>query len=423
MALTDEFMGLVESESPKIWTCRFGDTVMKPRRIKRNTRFHFLDSQEVDMTALDIMKEAVRGGWRTGEPGCVFLDTVNATNTLPGLGRIESSNPCGEQFLHDGDVCNLGPINLEPFVTPDAKFKWERLGEVVDIAMTMLDNVVDISDYPIERVQTTSKANRRVGLGIMGFADMLYKLGVGYDTKEGRNWARAVMKFINDRAWAASFAIAKEKGTFPNAHLSIWADKDEKPRNAAVTNVPPTGTVSMLFDVSGGIEPYFALAYFYKDILGGSTRLDYINKHLRRALEKENLDDLEEIVAEIVRKGSLQNVKGVPTHIKRVFVTAMDISPEAHVLMQAEFQRHCTNAISKTINFPESATEDEMLKSMVMAWKLGCKGITVYRNNSRQVQVINLNTNEGNCPSCNSKLKHSEGCTSCTSCDYAKCSL
>lgn len=305
----------------------------------------------------------------------------------------------------------------------DRRFNWSRLGEVVDLSMRMLDNVIDETKYPVKRVEEMSKGNRRVGLGIMGFADALYKLRVGYDTNEGREWALAIMKFIDDRAWAASFALSKEKGTFPNVHLSIWKDEDEKPRNAAVTNVPPTGTVSMIFDVCGGIEPYFALAYFYSNVLGGSTRLDFLNKHLRKALEEENLEGIDDIVAEIIKKGSLQHIDGVPDSIKKVFVTSMDISPDSHVRMQAVFQQHCTNAISKTINFPESATENDILHSMILAWKLGCKGITVYRNNSRKIQVINLNGDDGNCPSCKAKTKHTEGCTSCTSCEWSKCTL
>lgn len=430
---SDDFMQKVESRSSEQWMCNFKGQSMKPRRIKRNDRWHYLGAEEVDMTAYELMQEAADGGWRTGEPGYIFIDEVNRTNTLPGLGPILSSNPCGEQFLHDGDVCNLGAINLEPFVTEDGRFKWERLDYVTDLAVRMLDNVIDISKYPVERVESTSKRNRRVGLGIMGFADALYKLKVGYDTDEGRRWAKDIMKRIDDQAWKTSFEIAREKGPFPNVHLSIWANSDEKPRNAAVTNVPPTGTIAMMLDVSSGIEPYFALAYYYHNVLGGNTDLYYMNKHLRKALEDEGVTDIDRIVKEIERKGSLQKIDGVPESIKRVFVTSMDISPEAHVRMQAAFQEHCTNAISKTINFPESATREEILESMILAWKLRCKGITVYRNNSRQVQVINLNDgkkekakidhSDDDCPSCRAKLKRSDGCISCTECDYGRCSL
>lgn len=358
----------------------------------------------------------------------------------------------GEQFLHDGDVCNLGAINLEPFVNDNRVFQWERLEHVTKTAVRMMDNVVDISKYAVERVESTSKGNRRLGLGIMGFADALYKLRVGYDTEEGRQWADAVMKFINDKAWEASFALSKEKSPFPNAHLSIWKDSEEKPRNAAVTNVAPTGTTSMMVDVSGGIEPFFSLAYFYKGILGGDTNLYYLNKHLEKALLEEGITDIPRILEEVAKKGSIKNIDGIPDHIKNVFVTSMDISPESHVLMQAAFQKHCTNAISKTINFPESATESDMLKAMIMAWKHGCKGLTVYRDKSRDYQVINLDTEKGkvdekqeaekrqlevketeapvkkaktpqrdSCPTCRAQLRHSEGCTSCTQCDFSLC--
>lgn len=277
----------------------------------------------------------------------------------------------------------------------------------------------------------------------MGFADALVKLRVGYNTEEGRKWAHDIMKFINDTAWKTSFALAKEKGTFANAHLSIWKDLDEKPRNAAVTNVAPTGTTSMIIDASSGIEPFFALAYYYKGILGGDRNLYYINKHLEKALRDEGVEDIDNVVKGIVETGSLQKVEGIPESIKKTFVTAMDISPESHVLMQAEFQKHCTNAISKTINFPQDATEDDILKAMILAWKSGCKGITVYRDKSREYQPINLNPEKGKedqerdtkqendkdrtrdkdaCPACKAQLRRSEGCTSCTECDFSMCS-
>lgn len=352
---------------------------------------------------------------------------------------------CGEQFLHDGDVCNLGSINLEKFVV-DGKIDFDRLRHVTRLAVRMLDNVIDLTYAPVDKVNLSIRSNRRVGLGIMGFADMLYQLHVPYNSDEGFKTAEKVMKCVQDAAHEMSRELAEEKGTFPNWDKSVYKQKGVKMRNAALTNIAPTGTISMVFDVSGGVEPYFALAYHYQGILGGNTQLFYINKHLKKALEKYDLYN-NETMRKINEEGTLSNIPEIPEELKRVFVTAMDISSEDHTRMQASFQKYCDNAISKTVNFHEDATKEDVLQGYILAWQLGCKGCTVYRNNSRNVQVLNLNKKKEpvddemqkelimkavsgggsesmkECPDCAATLEFKEGCVQCPECGWGKCSV
>lgn len=347
-------------------------------------------------------------------------------------------------------MCNLGAINLEKFVTADRQIDFDELRRVVRLAVHMLDNVIDITKFPVERVNRTARDNRRVGLGVMGLADMLYLLRVPYNSPKGRNVASDVMACIQEEAHFMSLELASLKGVFPNWEKSVFYETGELRRNAALTNVAPTGTISMMFDVSGGVEPYFALAYYYKNVLGGGVQLSYVNKHLRAALKERGVYS-EELMAKIIKKGTLQGLEEVPEDIRKVFVTSMDISAEDHIAMQAAMQRHCDNAISKTINFPNSATKEEIVHGYVEAWESDCKGCTVYRNGSRDEQVLNLHKKEepaskpatppleegwktssnpaelkkGNrpCPDCGSQLLHAEGCASCASCGYSACAI
>lgn len=351
--------------------------------------------------------------------------------------RSDHPYPRAEQFLHDGDVCNLGSINLEKFCDEATQLvDYEALADVVEIATRMLDNVIDVSQYPIPRLETTRIANRRIGLGVMGFADMLLKLGVGYDTEAGIAVARNAMSVVNEIAHATSEDLARDKGVFPNWGKSVYAAQGRPQRNAAVTTVAPTGTIAMMFNVSGGLEPYFALAYHYSNILGGAVKLQYVNKHLRAALAAAGADT-PEVMAQVVARGSVAGVAEVPEELRRVFVTAMDVSAEAHVRMQAAFQAHCDNSISKTINFPHAASLEDCARGYHMAWTLGCKGCTVYRDGSRVLQVLNLNADapadEGGassseelasgprCPNCDWALTRSEGCNLCVACGYSAC--
>lgn len=392
VGLTSEFMKQVKENNPNPWKCHFGDREYFPRLVTRAPNYSVTGIEDVKMTAKEIFDEIVESAWKTGEPGCVFLDTVNEANPVPGLGRIEACNPCGEQFLHDGDVCNLGSLNLEKFVK-DGEVDHAKLARITALATRFLDIVIDLSEFPVERVNKSRLANRRVGLGIMGFADMLYELKVGYNSGEGRKVAREVMSAIRKEGHKASVEIAKVKGSFPNYDLSVFKDSGEPRRNAAITNIAPTGTISMMFNVSGGVEPYFALAYYYKGILGGEVQLSYVNKHLKKALVDRGIFS-DKLMDKIIKKGSLQKVKEVSDDIKKIFVTSMDISAEDHILMQAAMQESCENAISKTINFPNKATRQDVFDGYIRAWELGCKGCTVYRDGSRFLQVLNLNDDE-----------------------------
>jgi ribonucleoside-diphosphate reductase alpha chain len=477
VGLTNKFMEAVKRNSPDPWMCEWNGEQLKPRRITRNHNFSVTNTKEVTMSAREIFEEIIECAWQNGEPGCVFLDTVNQSNPVPGLGRIEACNPCGEQFLHDGDVCNLGSINLEKFATENGEIDYENLRRVTRLAVRMLDNVIDLSDFPVEKVNSTFRGNRRIGLGIMGFADMLYKIRIPYNSQEGFDTAEKVMGAIQRAAHEMSQELAEEKGVFPNWEKSVYHQKGIKMRNAALTNIAPTGTISMVFDVSGGVEPYFALAYHYQGILGGNVQLYYTNKHLRKELEKHGLYN-DEIMEKISKAGSLQDIPEIPQETKKVFVTSMDISAADHTRMQAAFQRNLDNAISKTVNFPNSATREDVLQGYILAWELGCKGCTVYRDGSRDEQVLNLNKTEngknvqevqvvnedvtsndvmvqertikqnghtvngsevqvssngttskhdimksGKCPECSGQIQVAEGCYTCLSCGFSACSV
>jgi ribonucleoside-diphosphate reductase alpha chain len=275
---------------------------------------------------------------------------------------------------------------------------------------------------------------------------MLYLLHIPYNSEEGFKTAEKVMKCIQDAAFEMSCELAEEKGSFPYIDKSIYKQHAIKIRNAARTTIAPTGTISMIFDVSSGVEPYFALAYHYEGILGGNTQLFYINKHLKHELEQYNLYN-DHIMKRIFEEGTLQNIEEIPQELKSVFITAMDITPEDHTRMQAAFQKYCDNAISKTINFPESATREDVLQGYILAWELGCKGCTVYRNNSRRIQVLNLNKKKEEeglpeetekpkatvvvtshekqmtvCPDCDTMLEQKEGCIECPNCGWGLCS-
>jgi ribonucleoside-diphosphate reductase alpha chain len=286
----------------------------------------------------------------------------------------------GEQFLHDGDVCNLGSINLEKFVTAEGKIDFAKLRGVVCVATRMLDNVIDLSAFPVDRVNKTFRDNRRIGLGIFGFADMLYQMKVAYNSAAGRDVARQVMKFITAESRQMSEELAEKKGVFPNFEKSWWAERGRKQRNVATTTCAPTGTIGMMFNVSGGVEPYFSLAYYYKGILGGNVQLSYVNKWLKKALIDADCFS-EEILAEIIKRGSLQKVAGIPVEVKRVFVTSMDCTAEAHTLMQAAFQEYTDNAISKVaVGLSFFACSLVVSLQCICLFPLGCvfSGVAVF---------------------------------------------
>lgn len=346
----------------------------------------------IKLNAYKVFNLITRLAWQYGDPGLVFIDRMNepSSNPVPSMGIIEATNPCGEQPLLPYDACNLGSINLVKFVLRQAQdeiiFDWEELRRVVIEAVHFLDNVVEVNEFPVLKIREMVSKTRRIGLGVMGFADALFKLGVRYDSEGGIEWARKMMKFVNDAAKEATTALAVERGVFPAWDISVYANTDYRPRNMALTTIAPTGTISMIADASSGIEPVFSLGY-QKNTVEGKT-LYIMNPVFVDELKKRNLyqDDL---LAEIVANGGkLDGMKTIPDDMKNIFRTALEISPEWHIKVQAAFQEYVDNAVSKTINFPKTATVDEVRQAYRLAYSLGTKGITIYRSGSREKEVI-----------------------------------
>ncbi len=341
------------------------------------------------LNAADVFNRIVEAAWRNGEPGIIFIDRLNRDNIVPSRGEIESTNPCGEQPLLPYESCNLGSINLTSVVKEEngrRSIDYALLGRTVDEAVHFLDNVIDVNLYPLEIIAETTLATRKVGLGVMGFADMLLLLGIPYNSDEGIRTAEEVMSFINARARAMSARLAEKRGAFPLFAESIFAS-GPRYRNGTVTTIAPTGTLSIIAGVSSGVEPVFAYAYI-RNVMDGTELLE-TNPVLRRELERRGVYT-EQLMRRIAQEGTLARVEELPEDIKRVFVSAHDVSPEWHVRMQAAFQRHTDNAVSKTVNFPHDATREDVEQVYVLAWKLGCKGVTIYRDGSRDSQVLNI---------------------------------
>lgn len=345
--------------------------------------------QEVGrLNAREVYDKIVDAAWRNGEPGIVFIDRLNRDNVVPSQGRIESTNPCGEQPLLPYESCNLGSINLAQMVKGEKKkeIDWDKLGQTVDTAVHFLDNVIDANKYPIPEIDRVTKLTRKVGLGVMAFADLLMLLGVPYNSQEGVEIGQQIMGFIQRRAKEQSRRLAETRGAFPLFGESIY--KDETPiRNATVTTIAPTGTLSIIAGVSGGVEPVFAFA-FIRNVMDGDELIE-VNPLLRRRLEERGLYS-DELMKKVIAQGSLQHIEEIPQDIKDVFVCAHDVSPQWHIRMQAAFQKHTDNAVSKTVNFPHSATREDVDKVYRLAYELGCKGVTIYRDGSRGSQVLNI---------------------------------
>jgi ribonucleoside-diphosphate reductase alpha chain len=333
----------------------------------------------------------VDGAWRNGEPGAVFIDTVNRFNPTPHVGEIEATNPCGEQPLLPYESCNLGSINLAKFVK-DGEIDWEHLRGVVWTCVRFLDDVVDVNGYPIPEIGQMTLANRKIGLGVMGWADMLFLLRIPYDSEEALQLAEKVMGFIQEESHKASQALAEERGVFPNWEGSVWERKGIKMRNATTTTIAPTGTISIIAGCSSGIEPIFALAYRRMNILDGEEFFE-VNPIFEEYLREAGLYT-EDLISRIAETGTLEGIDEVPADIRRVFKCALEIAPEWHVRMQAAFQKYTDNAVSKTINMPNSATRQDVERAFMLAYELGCKGLTVYRDGSREEQVLSLKKKE-----------------------------
>jgi len=366
VGVTDEFMEAVENdEYYSLVNPRNGAVV---RRLKARAIF-------------DLIATAA---WKTGDPGLIFLDEINRRNPTPHVGVIESTNPCGEVPLLPYESCNLGSINLSRMVK-DGEIDWDKLRRTVRTAVHFLDNVIDANNYPIPQIEKATKANRKIGLGVMGFAEMLIKLGIPYDSEEAVATAEKAMSFISEEARKKSVELGEERGSFPNFPGSVWEKMGYKAmRNATVTSIAPTGTISIIAGTSSGIEPLFAVA-FVRNVMG--TQLFEINPVFEQ-IAKERGFYSTELISKIAKTGSVQGLSEVPPDVRRLFVTALEIAPEWHVRMQAAFQKYTDNAVSKTVNLPHEATIDDVKRIFMMAWKLKCKGITVYRYGSKAEQVL-----------------------------------
>ncbi|GBD11487.1 Vitamin B12-dependent ribonucleoside-diphosphate reductase [bacterium HR23] len=367
-------------------------------RVERGEDYDLIDPRTGQvvgrLNAREVFEEIVKGAWLNGEPGMLFMDRINQDNATPHLGKIMATNPCGEQPLLPYESCNLGSLNLVKFLryTPqDAEVDWERLRSAVRLAVRFLDNVIDANHYAIPEIERMTKLTRKIGLGVMGWADMLIRLGIPYDSEEGLAMARRVMGFIRREADQMSAELAQQRGAFPAFKGSIH-DKPGAPplRNAWRLTVAPTGTISMIAGCSSGIEPIFALVFRKQNILGGQT-LYYIDQAFEAVARAEGFYS-DALMEHLAQGKSLQERTDVPSWVRRLFVTAPDISPEWHVRMQAAFQESVDAGISKTINFPNHATVEDVRKAYLLAWKLGCKGITVYRAGSRVEEVLTAGT-------------------------------
>lgn len=368
VGITDEFMeALKEDKQLDLINPR---TQKKARRLKARAIFDLI----------------VNAAWRTGDPGLIFLDEINRRNPTPDTGQIEATNPCGELPLLAYESCNLGSLNLAKMVRENS-VDWEKLKDRIEWTIRFLDDVIEVNKFPLPEIKKITFANRKIGLGVMGLADMLIKLNIPYNSREATEFAGRLMSFIHRESLNASMALAEERGVFPNFEKSIYADSNMRLRNATVNTIAPTGTISIIAGCSSGVEPLFAIS-FVRNVLSG-TKLFEINPIFEEVAKKGGIYS-KEILAQIAQHGSLQKIKGIPKDIKRIFVTAFDVTPKQHLLLQAAFQKYTDNSVSKTINLPSDATVEDVRKIYVMAHKLGCKGITIYRYGSKEEQVLSF---------------------------------
>ncbi|MEE8167653.1 MAG: vitamin B12-dependent ribonucleotide reductase [Candidatus Hydrothermarchaeales archaeon] len=368
VGITDEFIKAVQEDREL--------ALVNPRNSKQIKK----------LRAKDVFDLIATMAWRTGDPGIIFLDRINRDNPTPALGEIESTNPCGELPLLPYESCNLGSINLSKMVT-DGKVDWEKLEKTVHLAVHFLDNIIDMNKYPFPEIKEMTKGNRKIGLGVMGYADMLVQLGISYGTEEAVALAGEVMQFINEEARKASAELARVRGSFPNFEKSVWRKRGyEAMRNATLTTVAPTGTISIIAGINSGIEPLFAVS-FMRSVMG--TQLLEVNPFFEEDAKKGGFYS-KELMIKIARLGSIQAIAEIPEGVRRAFVTSHDIAPEWHVRMQAAFQEHVDNAVSKTVNLPNNASIEDVRMIFLLAHELGCKGITVYRYGSKPEQVLNI---------------------------------
>jgi len=370
VAVTDRFMKAVEED-----------------------REYYLYNSRIDkyvgkLRARDVFSLITQNAWKTGDPGLLFIDEINRKHPSKHLGEIETTNQCGEAPLLPHEGCVLGSINLNQFVSEEnKKLEWDKLKNTIHTAVHFLDNVIDMNSYPLKDIEQQTKRTRKFGLGIMGFADILIKLKIKYDSDEGLEFAEKLMSFIKEQAYEKSMQLAQERGTFPGWEGSEHHRQERKMRNSNCLSIAPTGTISILADASSGCEPLFAISYV-KTVLG-NNEIVHLNKNFEKIAKDRNFYT-PELIRKIARIGSIQKIKEIPKDVRDLFVTSQDIEPQWHIKMQATLQKYVDNSISKTINFPSTAAIKDVEEAYQLAWKSKCKGITIYRDGSYEDQVINI---------------------------------
>ncbi len=387
-----------------------------------------------EMPAKKIWEMIAHYAHQTADPGLLFIDKMNATNPVPHLGSIESTNVCGEQPLMPYESCNLGNINLSKVVKKDGSdLDWPKLKNLVHDGIHYLDNVIDVCEYPIPEIGEMSRTTRKIGLGVMGWADMLVALGISYQTQEAVDLGGKLSKFIQDEARQASVILGEKRGSFPGFVGSKWETQYPAMRNSTVNTVSPTGTTSIIANCSSSIEPIFALAYVRKNLLDlDKTTMYEVNQEFER-IAKERGFYSKELMQKIGEKGGVQHLDEVPDDVKEIFVIAHDVPWEWHIRMQAAWQKHVDSAVSKTINMPSDVIPEDVANAFKMAFDTGCKGITIYRDKSKSKQVLNIagsqektdNQDEGaasnGCPECGAEMQMQDGCKTCPECSYSYC--
>ena len=371
VAITDNFMKALDKDSTY--------PLINPRTEKTVKR----------LRARDVFKEITRAAWKNGDPGVIFINRINEQNPTRKIGEIEATNPCGEQPLHPYEACNLGSVNLTKMLKKVKKhyaIDYDKLSRTASEGIHFLDNVIDVNHYPIPQIESITKANRRIGLGVMGFTDMLIMLGIPYNSEDAIKTAEEIMSFIQSVSKETSMKLAKERGAFPNFKKSVYYERRMPPlRNATTTTIAPTGTLSIIAGCSGGIEPLYGVS-FVREVLDGD-KLYEVNPLFKQMAIKGGIYN-DRLVSAISESPSIQDIPSIPKDMKELFVTAFDIPPVWHVKMQAVFQKYVDNAVSKTINLPYNATIQDIEDAYIAAYKLGCKGVTVFRTGSRKKQVL-----------------------------------
>jgi ribonucleoside-diphosphate reductase alpha chain len=376
VAVTDDFMRAVQGDG------KF--PLINPRN----------GEKEDELSAKHVFDLITTSAWGTGDPGMVFLDEINRRNPTPQIGEINGTNPCGEVPLLDYESCNLGSINLSLMVDEHKKdVDWDKLRKTVRTAVHFLDNIIDANKYPLPEVKKITLANRKIGLGVMGFAELLIKLGVPYESEQAIDVAEKIVQFVAEEAQKKSSELGRERGDFPNFKGSIWEKKGfTTMRNATVTTIAPTGTISVIAGCSSGIEPLFAIS-FIRNVLGGTELLE-VNPLFEEVARRRGFYS-KELMNRIAKTGSIQDIDEIPKDVKKLFLTAFDITPAWHVKIQAAFQKYTDNAVSKTVNLPPDAPPEIVKEIYWLACKLKCKGITVYRYGSKEDQVLNIGRVKG----------------------------